>query len=38
MGIINAGTAVGAVAAPPLIALVLTRVNGSAGAVALGVL
>ena len=27
MGIINAGTAVGAVAAPPLIALVLTNVN-----------
>lgn len=27
MGIINAGTAVGAVAAPPLIALVLTRVD-----------
>lgn len=27
MGIINAGTAVGAVAAPPLIVLVLTRVN-----------
>src|SRR6476619_456216 len=27
MGIINAGTAVGAVVAPPLIALVLTRAN-----------
>jgi len=27
MGIINAGTAVGAVVAPPLIAIVLTQVN-----------